>query len=93
MTAEGGGMGNYSGAIAGHGKVIRINQTEPHGRKDCKEGKDLLQGCFKVVRGRFPISNIVHNVPGGDSARVLWFHKFAIHTGFLFRFLPVFPSR
>lgn len=93
VPAEGGGMGNYSGAITGYGKVSRINQAELHGREDCKEGKDLLQGCFRIVRGRFAIVNIVHNVPGGDSAWVFRFHKFAISTDFLFRFLPVFSGR
>ncbi len=42
MPAERGGMGNYGGAVAGHGKLSCINQTEPYGWEECKDGKDPL---------------------------------------------------
>ena len=40
MPAVRGGMGNHSGAVAGEGKVLRINQPKAVRRQYGKDGKD-----------------------------------------------------
>ena len=70
-----------------------ISPSCTDGGGDCKDGKDHLQGRLGIVGGGYAMGDIIHNVPGGDSAGVLRFHKLAIGADFLFRFLPVFSGR
>jgi len=86
-------MGNHGSAITGHSKVIRVNQAQPYGWENCEDGKDLLQGRFRVVRGGLPVHDIIDNLPGGNGAGVFRFHKLAIWSDDLFGLLAIFAGR
>lgn len=72
MPAERGSMGNYSGAIAGQSKARSIDQPEPYGRENSKDGKNLQQGVFQIIRSRFAIYDVMDDVFGGDSTEIFW---------------------
>jgi len=93
MPAERGGMGNYGGTIAGQCKVSWVNQAKPDGWKDCKDGKNLLQSLFRIIRGRLSFHNMINDIPGSKRACVFRLLQFPIGSDDLFGFFPVFASR
>ena len=92
MPAERGGMGNHSGAVAGHGKVIRVNQPKPDGRKDGQDGKDFLQCRFRIIGGRLSIHDVIYDIPGGNSTWIFRFYQFAIGANNFLGFFPFLPG-
>ena len=78
MPAVRGGMGNHSGAIAGEGKVLRVNQPKADRRKYGKDGKDFLESGFRIVSGRLSVQDIIYDIFGSDCAGVLRLCQFSI---------------
>lgn len=49
------GMGMYSGAVPGNGKVFHWDQAAFHGRQDSHKIEEALQTFLKVKRDIFPV--------------------------------------
>lgn len=93
MLAVRGGMRDQCSAIAGEGKVLRINEAEADGREDVEEEKDPLESCFGIIRGRHAVHDTGNDVFCGDRGGVIGLNQFAVRADHLFGFLPVFASR
>ncbi len=70
MSAVRGGMGNYSGAVTGEGKVLRINQPKADRRQYSKNGKDFLECGLWIVSGRLSVQDIICDIPAGKTDRL-----------------------
>ena len=93
MAAVRGGMGNHSGAIAGEGKVLRVNQPKADRRKYGKDGKDFLECGMWIVSGRLSVQDIICDIPAGNRAGVLRFLQFSIGANQFFWFFAVSACR
>ncbi len=78
MPAVRGGMGNHSGAVAGEGKVLRVNQPKVDRRKYGKDGKDFLECGLWIVSGRLSVQDIIYDIFGSDCAGVFRLCQFSI---------------
>ena len=93
MPAERGRMGNYSGAVPGEGKVLRVNQPKAGRRQYGKDGKDYLECGFWIASGRLTVQDIIYDVPGGNRAGALRLRQFSIGANQFFGFFAVSACR
>ena len=66
MPAVRGGMGKYSGAVPGEGKVFRLDQPKANRGQQGKNGKDQLECSFRIAGGRLTGHDILYDVLSGN---------------------------
>lgn len=93
MPAKRRGMRRDGSAVAGQSKFCGVDEAQADGREDGEEEKDSLECCFRVIGGRLPIYDAIHDVLCGDRGGVLRFHQLAVRPDDLFGLLPIFTGR
>ena len=84
-------MGNNSRSISGYCKVSQIDQSEPDGGKNRQEGKDLLEGGFRIIRSRRGVADQVNRMAGRKNI-VGFLGKLSIAANSLIWFFAVLPG-
>ena len=91
MPAVWGSMGNNRRAVTGDRKIMEVDQPEPDGGKDCQEGKDFLESCFRIFRSRRAIADQVNSMAGRKSVGV-FFCKLSIAANRFCRLFAILPG-
>lgn len=86
------GMGNNRGAITGHGKGIRIDQSEVARRKDSQKEKDFLEGSLRIFSSRGNVPDEINGKVGRKSGGI-FFCKFPVNIDSICRLVIVFTVR